>query len=405
MNRLINIPGVAPSAILATCAWISLNPYFVWGYSRHLIIAAGFSCLAALAAYMLGDRPRRAEFVPMAVLAVFVIYITALPNLDGQITKWVYVLPTILALFVFSDQRRAETIQLFAAIFAASLVPAIVVSLWCIIGLPVSFDTTSHANPVMAAEGAGYMALPGALLAMGNALALPWGGTLYRICGIYDEPGMVGTIGALLLASNRFRINSPVFAVIFLGGVLSFSVAFVVLTGVGLLIRAVIKHSAKSLVPLTMVAAAGLLAVGAVQFSTPTNGPATQLRQTEHIDNRSLPEMDSLISEFWKSEPQVLMFGMGADASVVRGGVSQVVDRVYTDFGLIGFALYVTAFTALIGAMALKGPERRWVVLFGILFALSAYQRPVIWLPYTLLILTCGAANVGRARSGQSETI
>jgi len=366
--------------------------------------------VVALCALWSGDRPRQQECLGFLLIAAFLIYISSLPRIDGHTTRWVYVLTTALALFVFSEDRRVSALQFFSAIFAASLIPAIVASLWVITGLPVIFEAIPHANSAMADAGAQYISIPGALLLASNGTSLPWGGMLFRICGMYDEPGMVGTIGAMLLAANRFRINGLVSAVIFIGGVLSFSLAFVLLSAVAISYRLMTERSFKDAAALMVVFAAGLLTTGVIDFGSSTQSTAavqitggqaivaTELRQTEHLDNRSLPGMDALVTEFWASDTDALAFGLGSDASVVRGGVSQVIDRIFTDYGLIGFALYTMGFASLMAAFFARTKDHRWVAIFALLFVLSAYQRPVIWLPYALTILVCGLSSVSRQK-------
>ena len=61
-------------------------------------------------------------------------------------------------------------------------------------------------------------------------LVLPHGGALFRLCGIYDEPGTVGTIAALCLARTRFRLRSVPGRDCLAAGMMSLSIAFAVLT-------------------------------------------------------------------------------------------------------------------------------------------------------------------------------
>ena len=436
--------------LFALCAWVTLNPYFLWNSLRHMAIAGMLSGCLAIAAFLLGDRPRRRELPGFILICLFVLYISMLPKLDGSTTRWYFVLPTIFALAMFSDQRRGKVLQWFGWIFAVSLIPGIVVSLSKIADLPIQMDRLPLLNPTMAEAGGFYLHAPGALLLSGNHVSLPWGGELYRLCAMYDEPGMVGTVSAFLLAGNRFRLKPLPFFIVFVGGVLSFSLAFIVMATIGFLFRLVQARSPLTLLPLAILGLFGLLVLGLIKPDGPDQQqtapaparthaqaqsisrpqalvvpadnettsatstgaavsaapvvvqppePDQQLRQTEYINNRSLPEMDKLFARYLNADTRTLLFGMGADSSVVHGGVSQVVTRILTDFGLIGAALFALAMISLTLAITHNAKRRLWVLLFFGLFALSIYQRPIVWMPYAFTMFICSSTLAGRRKS------
>jgi len=126
------------------------------------------------------------------------------------------------------------------------------------------------------------------------------------------------------------------------------------------------------------------------------------LRQTQYLNNRSLPEMQKLINDYWSSDFKTLLFGISSDASIVYGGVSQVVSRIFTDFGIIGMALFVAALASIAWSMSKRSESPLWVLLFFALFALSIYQRPIVWMPYAFTIFACCPAYIsGMKRSAE----
>ncbi len=403
-----------------------------------MAIAGALSGCLAILALMQGDRPRRRELPGFILICLFVLYISMLPKVDGSTTRWYFVLPTILALSIFSDERRGKVLQWFGWIFAASLVPGILVSIAAILGVAPHMERMPLLNPEMAAQGGAYLHAPGALLLSGNNLSLPWGGELYRLCAVYDEPGMVGTIAAFLLAGNRFRLKPLSCLVIFLGGLLSCSLAFIIMAFIGFVFRLLYSRSLLTLLPLAVLGLFGLLILGIVKPSAPqpvsevhvevpakqrqvspaiadertaTSPPAPSpelaptpkneqhLRQVQYINNRSLPEMDKLLERYRNADTKGLLFGLGADSSVVYGGVSQVVTRLLTDYGLIGTFLFAVSMISLTFAIISNAKRKLWVLLFFALFALSIYQRPIVWMPYALTMFICSATLAGRRRS------
>lgn len=425
--------GVLPAG-LAVCAWLTLNPYPLWGNSLPLIAAGGVTFAIAIAAQWSGGRLRWGlEALAFTLLAIFLLYVTALPKMEGGHIKWIYVLPTLFALAVFSDERRRSAFVAFRTIFALTLVPAIVVSLWIAFGGHIQFDTLPFSNPAMAAHGASYLTVPGVLLVEGNRIFLPSGGALFRLSAVYDEPGMVGTVAALLLSADRFRLQRWQNLVLLSGGILSFSLAFCLLATVGFVVRAIALRSPGSLAAATLAGLAGLLATGHITFSVPvghqtgititatppvtkqpvasTDAPApvvktlttgpSQLRQTQFLNNRSLPPMQTLVSDYRSSDLRTLLIGMGTDASVIRGGVSQTYKRLFTDFGIIGFTLLLGGCAGFAVAAWQRSGHDPWLAFFLLLFAASVYQRPIVWIPYALMILVGGTAQASSSAAAR----
>jgi hypothetical protein len=102
--------------------------------------------------------------------------------------------------------------------------------------------------------------------------------------------------------------------------------------------------------------------------------------------------MNALFAQYEHSGLKTLLLGIASDASVVRGGDSQVWTRVLTDHGILGFVLLFGG-VALLGLQAWRrSGSTQSGLLFLALYALNIYQRPVVWLPYALLLLICGPA-------------
>jgi hypothetical protein len=417
-HRLFS-PALAAPIVAAMTAWVSLNPYFFWGSSRALLLASILTASVAGFLYLEGVRPRwrSLEFAGVLLLSIFLVYVTVLPRLLGGHVKWVFALPTLWLLALMDGEGRRRALTGFATIFAITLIPGLVVSVLASCGVPLTFGTIPAANPAMASYGIRMLVLPGTLFVESNSLLLPWGGVLFRLCGMYDEPGMVGTVAGLLLAADRYRFRQWRVSVLYLAGVLSFSLAFAVLTTLGLIARVALGRRLLDLMPIIPVLCAASLATGVVSIATApgtesvitvvetplvpvegTSGAArhkllagSELRQMGFLDNRSLPSMEALVSDYLAGGPPVWLFGVGSDASVVRGGVSQTWKRLLTDYGAIGFVLLAIALALITGSSLLAHPSA-WVAVFLTLYGMSIYQRPIVWMPYALLILLCGPA-------------
>jgi len=78
--------------------------------------------------------------------------------------------------------------------------------------------------------------------------------SLYRLCGIYNEAGLVGTLCALFLVADKYRIkNRGENTVLLVGGTLSFSLAFYLILGVYFVLINIGKHKFKNAMSLVGV--------------------------------------------------------------------------------------------------------------------------------------------------------
>jgi len=297
----------------------------------------------------------------------------------------------------------------------------------------------------MAAHGVRFLTSPWALFTESNAVLLPWGGVLFRLSGIYDEPGTVGTNAALLLIALRFRWSDWRVATLYVAGLLTFSLAFAALAVLGLLGNVILRRRPVMLVAILPIIAGASLALGWLHLSTPSgtrsqivvaqpvaksaavqspqvqpSASSTQvqpstapprdfapsgpgLRQTKFVDNRSLAPMNKLFHDYLHSGPKTILLGIASDASVVRGGGSEVWTRVLTDHGILGFCLLFGG----VGLLALAAWRRSGYamtcLLFLGLYAINIYQRPVVWLPYAILLLICGPVAASALERGSDS--
>jgi hypothetical protein len=396
-----------------------MNPYFLWNVSIFGKPAAtaisafiAFLATALMVLFRSYEWPRKWEALGVALVGFFLLYITVQSRLDGGHSKWIVACFILFGLIFLALRQRVQVLYWFSTFFALSVLPGVLVSLWMALNLPVTFDRIPAANPLMALHQVYLLHVPGAVFTESNVLIFPYGGALFRLNGMFDEPGMVGTIAAFLLAGYRFKLDGWRPALIYVAGLLSCSLAFVVLSAIGLVGAFVLRRGIYPLVLLIPVLfIAGLLfnvfsfrgalgttssvsveAVHAGQAAStvePVKDRGQELRLTERVDNRALPEMQALLKDYWASGPKTLIFGIASDASVVNAPTSQVWTRVLTNHGFLGFALLVAGFSSLGWSAWIRANRSPWVLLFGALFVASFYQRPVIWLPYALLLFLC----------------
>jgi hypothetical protein len=337
-----------------------------------------------------------------------------LPKVDGGHTRWLFLIPFTVAVLLLERRQLQIAFDAFYWLFALSLLPGMLLWSWIVAGFPIELQLTMPPSDIVQRGPTEYLELPGAVFLLANGIALPHGGALFRLCAIYDEPGTVGTIAALCLAARGFRLRSIADAIAFTAGLMSFSVAFAVLTSLGLFLTAVAQNR-----PWLLVAVLGSIATGAVPLSgikfeatqpsrvtivspsaTSSGQPVTRQRFEPHpqwglrnapgVDSREQPRMRKLIDDYLGAPPATLLFGIASDASTIHGWGSSVWSRILTDFGAVGFAWLFALFADPLWRRWREGRLEAPILIFCALFLMSFYQRPIIWLPAQLLLYLTG---------------
>lgn len=150
----------------------------------------------------------------------------------------IYVVLVCLFFLLAVDDRRGVLLQLeriFALLGGASA--AVVVLLAIGVELPYRiFEGTVRAD-----TGQFFYIYPGAIVLSSQVFATAWGGSLVRSSGIFIEPGHFGVICGLLSASSGFRFNTWKRRLILLGGLSTFSGAYLAILIVGLAVLMLVR--------------------------------------------------------------------------------------------------------------------------------------------------------------------
>lgn len=404
---------------VAAMAFVSLNPYFLWAHQKQGYALATLALIATLplCRKMLSFSGPRIGL--MLGFGLFLVYLSLLPKIGGGYTRWFLLIPFMVSLLALRRAELEKAFGIFYWIFSLSLLPGMMLWIWAAAGLPVEFTWMTPPSETVQRGVTEYFMVPGAIVLPSNAQMLPHGGIIFRLCGIYDEPGTVGTISALLLAVNRYRLRDPRSTIVLIAGLMSFSVAFAILTTIGMIATAIIYRWWGILPVALLVAAMGGVVSGLIPLKYTIddkpritvidrqNGSTTpeirsgdnlqhygldettRLRFSQTFNNRSQPKMRELFNSYLGSPAATLMFGIASDASHHTGG-SSVWYMVLTNYGLAGFAWLFFLFLA--PALMLWRTSGFFPAsfLFCTLFLMSFYQRPVIWLPAQILIYMAG---------------
>jgi len=414
---------------IAMMGIVSLHPYFLWGYQKPLYAGATLMIAACAAGCLRKLVVTRERILLSAAAALFLLYLSVLPKVHGGVTRWFFLIPFTVALVHLSREDLSAAFDKFQVLFAASLLPGMIVWVWLVLGLPLQVEWIFPPSDLVQREQTPYFMFPGVVFLPANAMLLPNGGTMFRLCAVYDEPGTVGTIAALCLAATRFRLSDLRGAICFLAGVMSFSIAFAALVFVGLAATAVISRRFSLLLFAVIGALPGLASATGLELKVDNPRRSTSLkmkltpshpyfqeekrvdfrervelfehariRQTHALDNRALPSMQRLFGEYLRAGPGTLLFGIASNASSVHAGDSASWRQILINYGAVGFAWLFVIFAAPVAWLWHTRQLKAAAALFCLLFLMSFYQRPVIWLPAQILIYFAGLFYVHRLK-------
>ena len=409
---------------VALMAFVSLHPYFLWVHQKPAYAAASLLLFASAIGCFGLLRFTRERLLFSLAMVLFLVYLSLLPKVHGGVTRWFFLIPFAIALLHMRRVDLQAAFDKFYWLFALSLLPGMLVWVWLVLGLQLQVEWVFPPGDIVQREPTPYFMVPGVVFLPANAMLLPNGGTIFRLCAVYDEPGTVGTIAALCLAATRFRLDWRG-AIAFMAGLMAFSIAYAVLMVVGMIAAAALSRRYSLILFASISALAGLVpAVGldlkvdnprrstSVKMKLTPNHPYyqedkrhdfrervelfehAQIRQTQALDNRALPSMRRLFSEYLNSGPTVLVFGIASNASNVHAGDSSSWLQILINYGAVGFVWLFLLFAAPIAWLWRTGRLSAGAAVFCLVFLLSFYQRPVIWLPAQMLIYV--AALFGR---------
>lgn len=397
--------------ICAIAGILSMNPYFVWrtyggGYFTYFVYL--FDALAIVSCYKLGAKPNRVKkqaFIGLLLLIClyFITYVhsyidSALTTLIAGAIMFLYLWMIVMC----KDDVRAEIFEKFIFLFAISLIPGVFYYVLESLGVSLSIGTLYSTNQLGYQNSAEFQYLTFADYYKHYIGAVMRVNANTRFSGIYDEAGLVGTVSAMILCIRRFELKrNPLNIFVLICLVISFSMAGYILV-VGYFALKWLKQKQWKLFIGIIVFAIALT----IFLNMETNNEAIRFLQTRIsitstgisvVNNRLTSNYMLGFSQFTNGTIFIKLFGFGKGAATVNtymNGSSSYLDMVY-NYGYIGFALMVLTAVYLYCRLRLLSLFKKWdEFVFLIIFLVSMYQRPGIYLPYYFIILLGGQAYI-----------
>lgn len=216
------------------------------------------------------------------------------------------------------------------------------------------------------------------------------GRSYFRYCSIYNEPGVVGTVSALILCSRKYKINDKKNIILIIAGIMSMSTAFFVLSGLYIILKYISeKDIIKNVIIITLLCFSFIFADSILYQNNESYSRYVHDKIINFVaygeSNRSTSAMNKEFNNFLKQRKEILL-GKGADARGVLVSNLTIKREIY-QYGFMGLFLVFAAYFAIFHSVYEKD---RNAIIFLIVYLASLYQRPYVLNAFALVIFYGG---------------
>lgn len=405
-------------------AFYSLEPYFAWrtfnnGIFGYLIGSIPYRTIFGvlfICAFFVRSKgkikcDKKTRYLSFGVLISSVFCVALAGGIDNTHTfsmAWIPYLTVFCFIFLPKELKR-KAYNIYFCVFAFTLILPIIFYALELTGHGMSYSILEPQEEIKVIRGFFYRHYLGAVQRdhLYDLLAQ------YKMCGIYDESGKLGTLAALFLIGERFKLKKNWKAIIALiGGVLSFSLAFYLLVAIYYIVMCVVNRKFKNIIAITLVIAAYFTFVNIPIQDGVLKNLQTRIMITESGlagDNRVNDSFNALIDDFNQNGTlYTYAFGYGDGAIAQVQSQNNIDGSSYKsfiyNFGYVGFAsivLWLLLYGYLYSRDLKFNVNKAQVWAIVIAYIINLYQRPTsFYLGYMMIMI--GAIEMIRQEAGGS---
>ncbi len=344
--------------IVAVILFVMTNPFFLWFAPLNTIAVMLFYGVS-----LSYSAPIKKKYRTGFLLLTIFYFLVAIRY--GLELSMIYTMAVPIAFLIdksFLCRCFDKFIKIFAVLITISLVVYVMVAILQM-NLPCS-----HINPInslKAEEGVYYDRYFMLLIDPAER------GFLTRFYGIYDEPGVVGTICSVILVGNKFDFKKNKYLIpTFLAGFFSFSLFFYVLLIVGIFFNIRKSNIIYVLIsiPIVLYALSFIPGVDILIYNRFLFEDGVWLG-----DSRSSNDYKAWFERFIYTADVWFGLGPGANLLYNKGGASY--KDLIVNYGILMFIMYILSLFILI--IRTKSTLRDIIVASVIIFG-YVFQRPFI---------------------------
>lgn len=406
-----------------------LNPYFIWdGYHNGLLSAKVIPllkimyimCMCGTLIYlMINKQITHCEIESLLFLGLtsfIVIFLCGLSILDlknisiNLITNITF----LISFLLLPSKSKLSIYKLFKLFFVISVIPGILYSILTFLRIDIPYTILSAPSDIKQSSYVTYIQYPFAVqITKDYDILLNL--NRFRLCGIYDEPGRVGTLCALFLTSECYGLKQSIQnRILFVAGCLSLSVAFFVITFINYLCSIIRIKRFKELGLVTLIMLAFIVFLN-IEFE---NVAISTFQQRFNLvasglsgDNRTDFYFNSIFDDFiFRGDFLNILLGNGYGSmykvlTLANIGMGSSYKVILYDLGYLGTFFYLSwvIYHAYL-CKKVANTEFSLFIINVIVFVLNIYQRPTVFHPPYLIILFVGFM-VYRINSNKSSPV
>lgn len=343
---------------IASACLISLIPaFYIWNNSLLVgVIYLVLGFVLSIDIIKHGHTTRRTVVAVLFFILYLVYIFMAGLTLAGAITLLVVVL-----FFLLRDSRMFQLYETFSNIFAILLAISFLVFVYVVyLG---GFLPSLSIEPLNYSKTERYYLYPFLIVITEYGIVLP------RFMGLFDEPGVVGTLCGIILIAEHFNLRKKRNWVFLLSGISSLSFFFFLMCLAYLVVYSKPKYIIYT--GIVVISLAFVFKDNEVIQKRVWNRFVSE--EGILVDNRTSSEFEKYYDSFRASPDYFWGLGKGVGHSHNEGGNSY--KQFVVDYGIIFFFLYIACFF-LIAIPELKISKN--LLLFSISLLGTMYQRPFI---------------------------
>jgi len=351
-----NIAGL----IYGFCVFLLCMPYFMWEtgkFKMYIFIIIGVISFSYL------KRIKRYVIVLIFLFTYLFLYSASDQNAFGLFFKLL-----LISFVIVREDILLRSFYWFKKIFTFSLILSLIVYLLIVFFfIQIDYNTIAPLNSLKSYNYAQYPFL---------VSTSPLGFNLFsfRFFGMFDESGFIGSFAAMFLFVDKFNLKNKQNIIIFIAGILSFSLYFIITSAVYFLLATTNR--------IRIVFAAILLMLSLLTVNNDIIKTLVWdrlvIENGELIgDNRTSKSLDQIYTTFVSSGDLFWGKGLGFLSKYGEVGNSSYKELIIS-FGIVFFALF--SFTFIFFAYnVIKSPK--YILFYLFIFFSMVYQRPFIFDP------------------------
>lgn len=280
----------------------------------------------------------------------------------------------LFCFFILDKEDRVQIQKYAIYIFVISCLPSLIYFIFYNIGIQIPAEILFSDQPAKIRNEVYYLHYPLGLLIHQRGVFF------YRISGIFDEAGFVGTMAALFIASGYKRVNKRWLILLIIEGIFSLSMAFYLLIIIFVIAESLRRGAFKFGITLLLIV--GMVNIFSnVKFENPTLAAIQSRIDTSSFygvkDNRTSKIFDDMFDDFLEDKNYEYYFGNGMNAVAKdnRINASYSYKCLIYDYGIIGLSILIIY---LVVSARIIGTNTN-ILPYFIVFVASIYQRPYVF--------------------------